>query len=447
MKSAKEIKNITKNSLTKDIFVAINPKAKQTPNGILIGNEKSCPIALKDNRNTLIIDDHYYTKKSNLFAKNIEVLSGLSVKHNFVVLTDSDKVIEQSEKILNTQGYKVLIYDLTNPDKSHKFNPLKDIYREYSSYIKDKQPINEAIQKVAGRVFDFVEAIFNDKKSPLYKIQIDLFAAFLLGMLEDDYSLGTYNLESFYTLIQKKNDFDAMDKWFSKKCDYTTKLYNNFGSLNLVTKKSCYSKFIKDLAFLKDKAVHRFLAKNHFEIDEFVNCPTAIFIKHYNGKHYFNYFINILLDHIVKQYIGTINEQNILKTRPTHIMIENVFSAGNLKILPYLAIIGRSRNIALNLRLDNTEELMLAYPDEYEHLLNQSYVKLLLSTTPQTISLLCSKFRKPALVKYIHKDKAVKVKPPKDYLDPQKITLDKACNYAIVEKLPCTAIALTNLDI
>lgn len=398
-------------SKDKESSLELDPLGGFLVNDNALSETKNKLTFARQNYNTLLIDSSFSTRDYSLVAQNIDVFSKATTKHNCIVLTDNDKIINQTKDTLSQNGYNTLIFDFTSPDKSHKFNPLKEMYRDYSNNIKSKMAKNDAVIAIEPQLRDFVNAILNNASTPLYQLQKDLFVSFLLAMIEDEkYSLGTYNLENFYYEFCKfnpkdKDVFEKLDKHFENKCDYTKTLYSNFSSLNKVTKEAVYKDLAKNLEFLKDKAIHRFLAKNHFDIKSFVNTPTAIFIKHYNMENYFNKFTNILLEYIMKQYIDELNTNESLKVRPTNIFVENIFTARKLNILPYLMLIARSKNMSCMLRAENIGELKAMYPVECEAMLDSCPYKVILTKDQKTMESLV--YSLPAYKTASDKQKAV----------------------------------------
>ena len=368
-------------------------KATLNGNVLAIANKKRGEQYLITNKglNTLTIDKDYYINHNNFFTKNITTLSKLSNKPSFVVVADNDRLINATKPELVDNGYKILYIDMQNPDRSHKFNPTKDIYRDYSALIKQKESTNEALETMSTRIENFVASLASFGSSPFEIIAKNIFEAYMLAMLEDeDYSLGTYNLENFYKLayykdLKSENTYAKIQKFFEDKSPIVKTKIQEFMDLNNQGKCCCYQIFLDKIAFLKDKAIHRFLAKGHLDVKELRDSPVAVFVRHYKGDNPFNKFINILLEYIMTNLFDAFDNSPTAQNRQVHIFIENLLTTGKLNILNQLLILGRIWAFSVHLLASSYEDIRAVYLDEYDKIVEYANIQLLFDTQDKSV--------------------------------------------------------------
>lgn len=354
-------------------------------------------LALQDGRyyidaetiHSLIIGTTRSGKGQTFVLPMVRHIAMSKAKHSMVINDPKGEILENCYPIMIENGYKVVVLNLRDTDKSSLFNPLQDIIDLYkkacdeAAELNRKPDLTECIKQVQSLATVFT---FNDKSDPIWPQSAkSLLVAMILFLLDRGYKEGHLENVSMYSIYQlfiefgtenevqsvngAKKEINALDSLFQMlpvgspaKAAYATSRFSSGD-----TRTSIFTTLSSNIEiFGSDTGISKLTSGNQIKFSELVNPdkPMAIFmvIPDEDETRYViaSLFINQCYNALVR-YSSKFKGQK-LPQRVQFILDE----FGNLTPIPKMdskITVGAGRQLLFNLFVQDLNQLDTKYGD------------------------------------------------------------------------------------
>ena len=393
------VRNDNKNIKGKERFM--NKKEMESllysfPKNDMASAEKSgIMLALQDGRyyvdaetiHSLIIGTTRSGKGQTFVLPMVRHIAMSKAKHSMVINDPKGEILENCYKIMVDNGYKVVVINLRDTDKSSLFNPLQDIidlYRDACDKAKktNRAPeLSECIKQVQSLAAVFTA---NDQSDPIWPESAkSLLVAMILFMLERGYQEGHLENVSMYSIHQMfiefgtenevqsvngaKKEINALDSLFQAlpigspaKSAYSTSRFSSGD-----TRSSIFTTLSSNIAiFGSDTGISKLTSGNQIKFSELSNPnkPMVVFMvvpdedpsRHVIASLFINQCYNALV-----QYSSGFAGQKL--PQRVHFILDEF---GNMVKIPSMdtkITVGAGRQLLFNLFVQDLNQLDTKY--------------------------------------------------------------------------------------
>lgn len=306
------------------------------------------------NGNDLIIGTSSSGKTTGYICSNLNNPYG-----SFVVQDTKGLLFNQFSASLKRKGYKTIIFDFVNPEKSSPYNPLSYIRRR-----KDGSLVERDIKKLAVQLTPTLDRDepFWEKACTRY---ISMLIAYVLEALpSSEGHMGS--VISMHRLLQEPLGKALMDEWAQELPDsYSARKYKMLAA-SMVADKMWGSilEFVSEVLDPFDCSEFRsiFLKSTSWDIGEAGRKPCAIFVNTSDHDPSYAILTSTLYCQVLQVLLDEADSQvdGCLKT-PVRLFLDDFASAAAIKDFDKIISIIRSRNISVSILLQSLSQLESMY--------------------------------------------------------------------------------------
>lgn len=377
---------------------------------------------------TMIIGTTGSGKSQCYISPSLRILSKTSTKPCIVCTDPKGEMFNEHSLQLKDAGYRIMVLDLRQPYASTRWNPMDNAYVQYHrSFNLEKEikvhrtPVSETklkkaappnaygpewlefmktaypnraaietdLQSKAQQLRDEAENELREVASTVVDIQSkndstweqgaqDFFYGLMLAMLEDslDKDLGmTRERFNFYNLAKiatykdpdpdnpfgTLRDYCAGRNKYSKVQALTSTCINNAPN----TTRSYMGVLQGKISIFQDMGVCYATSFNEMYFDDFVDQPTAFFIKVPDEKESRHCIATMCISQLYKKLIEKASENKDLRlSRNVHFMLDEFANLPKINKMESLITVGRSRGIFFSLVIQSYAQLDGKYGKE-----------------------------------------------------------------------------------
>ena len=377
---------------------------------------------------TLVIGTTGSGKTTFIIDPAIRILAHTGQKPCLVITDPKGELYINHSKQLRKEGYKIMAIDLRNPFASTRWNPMQNAYEQYhrakniesevkvhssgkpsmfklketpsykgqtpwyeyngmaygekAQLVNDlkarKQELIDAAENELREIATNVVPITNKNESSWERGAQDLLYGIMLAMLEDSENpdLGmTAERFNFYNLakIATTRDDDPDNPYgtlrdycggrgtFSKVASLTSTAINNAPG----TTKSYMGILYSAIAIFQDMGICYATSKSDMTFDNFVDQPTALFIKVPDEKESRHCIATMCISQLYKKLIEIASHKPGLKLpRPVYFLLDEFANLPKIEKMDSIITVARSRQIFFELVVQSYSQLDNKYGKE-----------------------------------------------------------------------------------
>lgn len=279
---------------------------------------------------------------------------------SMVIVDPKGELARKSERFLMDKGYKTVLLNLRNPQKSpDNWNPMSIIEESYSKGDEGKQ-------KAVLQLNDFLNDIFykrTDAKDPYWNESAGQFAfGICLLLLALDEDLNMKNLLKWrYEKLQDgtlQKCFDALPK--------ESEIFQNLaGYMDLTAEntKSCIRSSFDQLVrvFKATPALTEMLSSTSFDMKKIGSEKMAVFIVIPDEKTTFHFLATLFISQCYSTLLDVAEDKGGTLSRRVNFILEEFCNLPALPDLISMITAARSRNIRLHMVVQSYGQLVEKY--------------------------------------------------------------------------------------
>lgn len=378
---------------------------------------------------TMIIGTTGSGKTSCYINPSIRIISQLSSKPCLVITDPKGEVYRDNALQLQEAGYRIKILDLRNPYASNRWNPMDNSFMQYhrslnlqrevkihrgdspkdyklklASNIKDygaewyefnrtaysfKEQLRGDLESKAQELKDAAENELREIANSIVPIESktdsswergaqDFIYGIMLAMLEDstDPELGMSREKfNFYNMAKiatyKDNDPDNPFGTVRNYCGYRSK-FSKVASLTSTainnapnTTRSYMGVLMSRISIFQDAGICYATSFSDMVFDDFVDKPTAFFIKVPDEKESRHCIATMCVSQLYKKLVEKASETDVLKLkRNVYFMLDEFANLPKIEKMDSMVTVGRSRGMFFSLVVQSYSQLDNKYGKE-----------------------------------------------------------------------------------
>lgn len=376
---------------------------------------------------TLIIGTTGSGKTTQFVDPMIQILGETKAKPCMVITDPKGELFDNHSVKLKEAGYRIVVFDLKEPFKSTRWNPLtraydlnkrandleKEVLVHRGDHPKHHKNLKDAGSNYGkewyefdGYAFDSLDVLKNYIKSLRQQLKTDaieelndissvlspvestndptwergakefLFGTMLammedsenpdLGMTRDKFNF--YNLSKIVNL--KDNDPYNPMKTLTEYFQGRSKLSLAVQSTNQVlsnaenTKKSYMGIVTERVRMFSDLGICYATSKNEMELENFADQPTALFIKIPDEKTTRHGIATMFISQLYKILVAEANKRGGKLPREVHFILDEFANMPAIVDFQTIITVARSRNIFFTLILQSYSQLVIKYKED-----------------------------------------------------------------------------------
>lgn len=386
-------------------------------------------INLYDPIHTMIIGTTGSGKTQTYINPSIRILSQIGTKPCIVVTDPKGEVYRDNALQLKEAGYKIEVIDLRNPYESNRWNPMDNAFVQYHRALniqkevrihrgdspKDyKLKLASDLKEYGGEWYEFNRSAYSFKEqlrgdleskaqelkdtaeNELREIAAsivpiesktdsswergaqDFIYGIMLAMLEDstDPELGmTREKFNFYNMANiatyRDNDPDNPFGTIRNYCGYRSK-FSKVTSLTATainnapnTTRSYMGVLMSRISIFQDAGICYATSFSDISFDNFVDQPTAFFIKVPDEKESRHCIATMCISQLYKKLVEKASETEALKLkRNVYFMLDEFANLPKIEKMDSMVTVGRSRGLFFSLVVQSYSQLDNKYGKE-----------------------------------------------------------------------------------
>ena len=376
---------------------------------------------------TLVVGNTRSGKGESFVKPNLQILSELESKPSFIITDPKGELYDSNAAKLRKRGYDVKVFDLREPFKSDRWNPLSmiyDLYQEvlnikkevylhknetpaqcglkfdkkatygeswfefkgeaYSTEIEMETAVEGSKQTLLGEISSTIQDIANimvplddPKQASWVHGARDFMKAILLSMLEDsaDPKLGMtkdkYNMYNFYRIANIKSDdeddrFSILREYFDGRSPIfgIKELGNAVTTSGQSTAASYLSVLTPALGLFADPAVCFVTSDTEIDFSTFSTKPTALFIKVPDETPVYHKIAGMMVEQLYKELVDQANAQGGALKRPVIYMLDEFANLPKFEKMGGYISVGAGRHIFFYIIVQDYSQLAAKYGDQ-----------------------------------------------------------------------------------
>lgn len=390
----------------------------------LINNGADAKLVFLPPIHTLIIGNTNTGKSQGIILPTINCYAQMKSHPNMIIADLKGELFRDTNHQLVKNGYNVLTFNLRDPFKSDRWNPLEDAYLAYQRSLNLKKEVlvhhgshpsntklkfdpnvnfgqvwfefdgfaynderelqialNGKEQSLCAEITDHITDIMNvivpstDPSSAMWEMGARDFAkAILYSMLEDSKypELGMtkdkFNFYNFYKIINIKDPGDKMFKTLGKYCDNRSKVFGAKELSNQVVNSSAdtATSFLATLSpninLFADPGIAYVTSGTDIDFSSFIKKPTALFLRIPDEKDTMYKLATIAIVQLYKKLVGFSNEYDSFELpRPTYFILDEFAQLPKIEKMGNWVAVSRSRLIYFIMAVQSYAQLETAY--------------------------------------------------------------------------------------
>jgi len=289
----------------------------------------------------------------------------LAKKGESMVITDpKGEIFEGNSKLLQEQGYKLIILNFRDPQMGNYWNPFTLPYKYYKEGNPDAA--NELLNDLAIN-------IMSDEKSddPFWQNSAaDYFTGLSLGLFEDAKE-SQININSVNLMMMQGDErcgpSTYIKEYFKFKEPTSAAVINASGTINAPadTKDSIVSVLrqkVKVLALTQN--LSEMLSKSDFDMDSIGEQKTAVFLVIQDEKTTYHALATIFIKQCYEALISTAQKHGGKLPVRTNFIMDEFANMPKIKDITTMITAARSRQIRLTMIIQNFAQLNQVYGKE-----------------------------------------------------------------------------------
>lgn len=396
--------------------------------GILVRNElindgRDAKLVFLPPIHTLIIGNTNTGKSQGIIIPTIQCYAEMNTHPNMIISDLKGELFRDNNHKLVENGYNVLTFNLRDPFKSDRWNPLEDAYDSYQRSLNLKKevlvhrgthPSNTKLkfdqsgdfggvwfefdgyayatereldvalegkkQSLCAEVTDHITDMMNviipstDPSSAMWEMGARDFAkAVLYSMLEDSQypELGMtkdkFNFYNFYKIVSIKDGGNKMFETLGKYCSNRSKIFNAQELSNQVvnsaadTATSFLATLTPNLSLFADPGIAYLTSGTDIDFTSFVKQPTCLFVRIPDEKDTMYKLATIAITQLYKKLVAFSNQFGDHLPRPTHFILDEFANMPKFEKMANWITVTRSRWIYFTLAVQSYAQLDSAY--------------------------------------------------------------------------------------
>lgn len=302
------------------------------------------------------------TRRFVLPLINIVIRAGES----FIATDPKGELYSSTQKSLEERGYKVVVLNFRNPNHGNSWNPLLLPYKYFKSGNKDK-----AVELLNDLGLNIIYNK-NSTADPFWENSaVDYFVGLALALFEDADNEMQINFNSIYNMSRIGEKLIGKQRII--KTYYDLKDENDLSAISASgtvhapneTRGSILSVFHQKIRiFNSNSGLLRMLSYSDFEIKDFSEQKTALFLIIHDEKSIYHPLASAFLKQCYEVLVDTANEAKgkKLKTRMNFILDEFA-NLPPIVDMDNIITASRSRNIRMYLVVQGMKQLNSVYGD------------------------------------------------------------------------------------
>lgn len=258
---------------------------------------------------SLVIGENGAGKSTAFIDPIIQCLGKTKTLPSMVITDPKGELFNKHSAMLKSQGYKVSVFNLSEPYKSTKWNPFENAIRKIESLIEldrivksnpevasvYRYQINQLEDDVYENCMDLIYTICPvvSKNDPSWEQNArDLILGFVIAMTEDARAgkilpsqINFFNLHFNLTkyALSDPDIFKFLDNYFSQRSDFSTakKLANGVLTAKKVEKtlQGYITNVTQYLSWIHDRGIQALTAKSELDFSTFDEQPNVLFLQ------------------------------------------------------------------------------------------------------------------------------------------------------------------------
>ena len=324
----------------------------------------------------LVLGDPGSGKSRNYVKPNVAQMNS-----SYVITDPSGEHLYSEGKMLTDAGYKIKVFDITNPKNSMKFNPFH--------YYKTPKDIRRFIEV-------FMANTSGDKSHPQsnedFWIKSErLWLMAHISLLMEKFGPENQNMESLLTLLnasmaseEDEKARSAIDYLFAEHekihtDSFAVKQYKKYKMAAGKTAKSILISIGVRLADFEIPEIQNLMSDDELDLDNLGMEKTALFIIMDESDTTYNYLVAILLDCLFQQNVNVAKQAPGRHLKyPLRCIIDEIANIGKIPKLDILISTTRKYWIFFELIFQDVSQIKARYKDEAQTILAVCPIKLFL---------------------------------------------------------------------
>ncbi len=390
----------------------------------LINNGSDAKLVFLPPIHTLIIGNTNTGKSQGVILPTIQCYAEMNTHPNMIISDLKGELFRDTNHKLVSKGYNVMTFNLRDPFKSDRWNPLEDAYNNYQRSLNLKKEVlvhhgshpsntklkfdpngnfgnvwfefdgyaysneedltvalNGKEQSLCAEITDAVTDIMNviipssDPQNAMWEMGArDFSKAIIYSMLEDSKypELGMtkekFNFYNFYKIINIKDPGDKIFKTLGKYCDNRSKVFNAKELSNQVTASgyetatSFLSTLTPNISLFADPGIAYLTSGTDIDFSSFIKKPTALFLRIPDEKDTMYKLATIAIVQLYKKLVDYSNKYDSLELpRPTYFILDEFANLPKIEKMGNWVSVSRSRLIYFILAIQSYAQLETAY--------------------------------------------------------------------------------------
>jgi len=327
--------------------------------GIVTISNGTTSYTVKGDSSTMTVGGTGSKKSRNVVMPH--VLSCAHAGVSMILHDPKGDIYKNIKKTLMELGYKILLLDYRDPRCGEKYNPLLYAAKLYKEGEKDR----------AREIFmNFADAIFTSVKSekdPFWHITDAGYFAGLAELLCILYEPEMVTIDNIYNLHlqgdMKLGGSTYMKTYFDKNPDERCwKLIYPVAMASTETRNSLNAVFTGALTkFIQNDAVVDQTSGSSFEIKDFVEEKTALFIISRDEGSVYDALITAIIDQIYSILVDTAEKSGGLLKRRVSFILDEFGNLARLTDIERKLTLSRARGISWHIVVQSLDQLSLVY--------------------------------------------------------------------------------------
>lgn len=361
--------------------------ASAEKSGIMLAQQDGRYYVDAETIHSLIIGTTRSGKGQTFVLPMVRHIAMSQAKHSIVVNDPKGEILENCYNIMVDNGYKVVVLNLRDTDKSSLWNPLQDIIDLYKKACDEARKLNrtpeltECIKQVQSLATVFTA---NEQSDPIWPESAkSLLVAMILFLLDRGYKDGYLQNVSMYSVYQMfiefgtenevqssngaKKEINALDSLFQSlpvgspaKAAYATSRFSSGD-----TRSSIFTTLSSNIGiFGSDTGISKLTSGNQINFKELSNPkqPMAVFMvvpdedvsRHVIASLFINQCYNSLVQYSAK-FKGQKLEQRV------HFILDEFGNMVQIPAMDTKITVGAGRQLLFNLFVQDLNQLDTKY--------------------------------------------------------------------------------------
>lgn len=290
----------------------------------------------------------------------------IRAEESFVATDPKGELYSSTKKTLDEKGYKVVVLNFRNPSCGNSWNPLLLPYKYYKNGNKDK-----AVELLNDLGLNIIYNK-NSTADPFWENSaVDYFLGLALALFEDAENEKQINFNSIYNMSRigekKIAKQRIIETYFDLKEENDLSSISVSGTIHAPndTRGSILSVFHQKIRiFNSNEGLSRMLSCSDFDIKDFSEQKTALFLIIHDEKSVYHPLASAFLKQCYEVLVDTANELKGKKLKlRMNFILDEFANLPPIVDMDNIITASRSRNIRMYLVIQGMKQLNSVYGD------------------------------------------------------------------------------------